>query len=291
MKESDIRTAVDTCGFVSRVAIDKVMPYTDIFLYDLKAYDQYIVTGYETAISEALANVVEKPGDYTSVDNAILAANKKLEEYQATGVDIIPETLAALENAIAAVEKNLTITKQDVIDAYAVAIEKATEELEYVSTVRITADSKLYLEEIGEYTYIRGFNPYFGVDESTIRNELEEYGDNTRVVVVPVAVVGGANWYGTGTRVQHYDGDVLVKEYYIVVDGDINGDGVADTIDVTAMIEHINEFTEPGMDENYDVVNPWFNVASDLCKDGVIDIIDLTVMISIVNYDDMDLYA
>ena len=40
LKEKGIHTAVDTCGFVSRDAIDKVMPYTDVFLYDLKAYDE-----------------------------------------------------------------------------------------------------------------------------------------------------------------------------------------------------------------------------------------------------------
>lgn len=40
LKEQGVHTAVDTCGFVSREAIDKVMPYTDIFLYDLKAVDE-----------------------------------------------------------------------------------------------------------------------------------------------------------------------------------------------------------------------------------------------------------
>ena len=39
VKEKGIHTAVDTCGYVSRDAIDKVIPYTDIFLYDIKAYD------------------------------------------------------------------------------------------------------------------------------------------------------------------------------------------------------------------------------------------------------------
>ena len=38
LKEEGIHTAVDTCGFVPREAFEKVMPYTDIFLYDLKAY-------------------------------------------------------------------------------------------------------------------------------------------------------------------------------------------------------------------------------------------------------------
>lgn len=42
LKENGIHTAVDTCGFVPREAIDKVLPYTDIFLYDLKAIDEAV---------------------------------------------------------------------------------------------------------------------------------------------------------------------------------------------------------------------------------------------------------
>lgn len=38
LKRNGIHTAVDTCGFVPRSAIDAVSPYTDLFLYDLKAY-------------------------------------------------------------------------------------------------------------------------------------------------------------------------------------------------------------------------------------------------------------
>ena len=42
LKRLGIHTAVDTCGFVSRNALDKVIPYTDVFLYDIKAYDEDI---------------------------------------------------------------------------------------------------------------------------------------------------------------------------------------------------------------------------------------------------------
>ena len=37
LKKEGINTAVDTCGFVSREQLDKVIPYTDTFLYDIKA--------------------------------------------------------------------------------------------------------------------------------------------------------------------------------------------------------------------------------------------------------------
>lgn len=40
LKAENIHTAIDTCGFVSKEAISKVIPYTDIFLYDIKAIDE-----------------------------------------------------------------------------------------------------------------------------------------------------------------------------------------------------------------------------------------------------------
>ena len=40
LKKEGINTAVDTCGFVSKESIDKVLPYTDTFLYDIKAIDE-----------------------------------------------------------------------------------------------------------------------------------------------------------------------------------------------------------------------------------------------------------
>ena len=44
LQAEGIHTAVDTCGFVARDALDKVIPYTDIFLYDLKAFDSDVHT-------------------------------------------------------------------------------------------------------------------------------------------------------------------------------------------------------------------------------------------------------
>lgn len=35
-KHHEIHTAVDTCGFVSRPALESIIPFTDLFLYDLK---------------------------------------------------------------------------------------------------------------------------------------------------------------------------------------------------------------------------------------------------------------
>ena len=42
LKAEGIHTAVDTCGYVSREALHKVIPYTDVFLYDVKAFDEHV---------------------------------------------------------------------------------------------------------------------------------------------------------------------------------------------------------------------------------------------------------
>lgn len=44
LKENGVHTAVDTAGNVPRESIDKVIPYTDIFLYDIKAIDEDLHT-------------------------------------------------------------------------------------------------------------------------------------------------------------------------------------------------------------------------------------------------------
>lgn len=42
LKKHGVNTAIDTCGYVNRKAIDKVLPYTDTFLYDIKAIDENV---------------------------------------------------------------------------------------------------------------------------------------------------------------------------------------------------------------------------------------------------------
>ncbi len=42
LKENGIHTAVDTCGFVPQKALDKVMPFVDLFLYDVKAIEETV---------------------------------------------------------------------------------------------------------------------------------------------------------------------------------------------------------------------------------------------------------
>lgn len=40
LKDNHINTAVDTSGYTNRMILDEIIPYTDIFLYDVKAFDE-----------------------------------------------------------------------------------------------------------------------------------------------------------------------------------------------------------------------------------------------------------
>ena len=53
LTEQGVRVNIDTCGFVSRSTLERIIPYTDTFLYDLKAIDTQIhkrCTGQENAV-------------------------------------------------------------------------------------------------------------------------------------------------------------------------------------------------------------------------------------------------
>ncbi len=234
-------------------------------VYGLNILEQDTVDGYAAAIREAIKNLETKAADYTAVEDAKNAANEKLAEMQATGVELDQEKLDALNAAINNVVYGLDITKQDDVQSYADAIIEATEALDFVSTIVLKADS---VATINDKAYIRGLTDIWSEDE--ILAQFDVYGKDTRIVVTPTE-----NGYGTGTLVQHFDGEKLVKEYVVIVDADANGDAFVDAIDVTIVAALINEFLEPETE--------YIMAAIDLCEDGWLDAIDLTVIINIAN--------
>lgn len=258
----------------------------------LKKYDQEIVDGYVDAIREALNNVKVKPGDYKNVYAAVEAAEQRRDEKLANGIDVIPGTVEALNALLDSIDYTLDIRDQETIDSYIDLINAAAAAVDNVSTILVADGTGLYFEDDAYYTgytYLRGFDIIWdNVSEDSIKEKLVKYGDDTEIVIIPAKVKGGINYYGTGTRIQHYDGDELVKEYYLVIDGDIDGDGAADSIDVSIVSTHINEFTEPGFSfETFENETPWVLAAVDLDRDWSLDAIDLTIVISIVNMDSL----
>jgi len=89
-KDRGIRTAVDTCGYASHDAIDKIIDEVDLFLYDIKTMDE------------------KKHMKYTGVSNKLILENlKRLAEHGSSiqiRFPIIPGINDGKENVTAAAE-------------------------------------------------------------------------------------------------------------------------------------------------------------------------------------------
>ena len=97
LKKENIHTTVDTCGFVSKDALDKVVPYTDLFLYDLKAYDEDVhkkCTGQSNRIILENLKYLDKCG------NTIEIRIPLVPEYNMHQVGKIGDFLCRLKNIV-----------------------------------------------------------------------------------------------------------------------------------------------------------------------------------------------
>jgi len=95
LKENGINTAVDTCGFVKREALDAVMPYTDIFLYDVKAFDEDVhikCTGVSNKI------ILENLKYIDSCGKKIEVRIPYVPEFNSDQIEKIAELLSQLKN-------------------------------------------------------------------------------------------------------------------------------------------------------------------------------------------------
>ena len=97
LKENEIHTAVDTCGLVPRVAFDKVMPYTDVFLYDVKAIDEDVhikCTGKSNKV------ILDNLKYIDSCGKKIEIRIPYVPEFNDNQVEKIGEFLATLKNIV-----------------------------------------------------------------------------------------------------------------------------------------------------------------------------------------------
>ena len=94
LKAEGIHTAVDTCGFVPREAIDKVAPYTDIFLYDLKAYRSET---HQRATGVPNERILENLLYLNEVGKKVEIRIPYVPEYNSAEMDELARFLAPLE--------------------------------------------------------------------------------------------------------------------------------------------------------------------------------------------------
>ncbi len=95
LKKEGINTAVDTCGYVPKESIDKVLPYTDTFLYDIKAIDENVhikCTGKSNRL------ILENIKYIDSLDKSIEVRIPCVPSYNDNQINQIAEFLKTLNN-------------------------------------------------------------------------------------------------------------------------------------------------------------------------------------------------
>lgn len=107
---------------------------------------------------------------------------------------------------------------------------------------------------------------------------------NAEQLLARVTVTGGnavtsaskAGNYGTGARIEIKSGDILLATYFVVIYGDVNGDGAVDAFD--AIEVDVANCTAHYMGDVYDD-------AADLTNDGKIDAADYAALVTGVKCD------
>lgn len=95
LKEKGVNTAIDTCGFVSIEAIDKVLPYTDTFLYDIKAMDEEV---HIQCTGRSNKPILDNVTYIDSLGKAIEVRIPYVPEYNSDQIGKIAEFLETLKN-------------------------------------------------------------------------------------------------------------------------------------------------------------------------------------------------
>ena len=220
--------------------------------------------------------------DYTQLDAYI-------EEAEAINKSLYtPETVEVLEDALAAakaIDRELTYDLQVEVDEVASTLKKAIDGLDLVwiepsepvvsivdgSTAIIDADYASTMLGL-EGTLIYGLAEYLG--------DLSEYVTVENGTIEYTYTEGFDGQLGTGTVATVYDNDGNVfAEYYVVIFGDYDGNGIADA-------EDVGYFTSMSNFELFDYFeNPHLYKAADVNGDDTIDAMDESDMLAVSNYE------
>lgn len=95
LKEEGIHTAVDTCGAVPWENMERVLPYTDIFLYDVKAYDEEV---HIRCTGRSNAQILENLRKLDALGKPVEIRIPYVPDYNADQMEKIADFLQTLHN-------------------------------------------------------------------------------------------------------------------------------------------------------------------------------------------------
>lgn len=226
-----------------------------------------MATNITTALTALYPKI--KLADTTALDNAVALAIEKREFMLSQHEHLDPVTLEPLSAYLydALAYHNAPINLQGEINTLTQNIIEATANLKFLfklldDTTAIINDEANVIYGFAEGTTgAQALAMFSYIGNGSIVLEAEPYG----------------NGFGTGSVIKFLDGSgEVIKEYEVVIFGDVDGDGYVDLFDAGYVVSIANMEAE---------LTGSILMAADINKDGVIDAYDVSYMISLANME------
>ncbi len=257
--------------------------------HNLDIRSQSLINSFASSVSTAWQSLSLKYADYSSVNQIVSYTNGteilSPPFYSAThSGQWLPRayytgaTLSAWDNAINSVIRNLKIPSQVTVNSYASVMQEAYDALrlkpEYeIANIEIFTGSTTVINQATHLIY--GLEP--GITQDEFESRFVRIYGNACIICT-----SASDAFGTGTKVELVDNTTgeVIEDYYIVIFGDVNGDGIIGGSDADMIID-IGNYALPQWEPVEDAA---FNMAGDVFLDGVIDENDYVVMNNVQNY-------
>lgn len=247
-------TGEETISNYTQASVKEGTDFIEVCDTTLKINDQETVDGYVESINLIAEKLVEQV-DYTYLNAAIEEYSNLVER------DYTPDTWAAYKNAVDAATG---LTNQQEINNAVLNIAQARRDLveeEYVFELK--EGSEAVIDKENGFIYgleegVKGIEDYIHYDHCTVQITESESG------------------FGTGTKVEVMVKGVAVETYYIVIFGDLTGDGFVDSFDAAVLASVANFETEIEAGSAVEF-------AADLNKDEFVDSFDMAIITAAAN--------
>ena len=227
--------------------------------------DNDIIDAVAVALTARYNELTLKPADTSALETA-LALVPEFEEEQYTAESYFAYALAVEQGSAIIERDNLTILNNEEIAQAAADITAAYNALEKLGYSFDAADNSTAVID-------RDNGIIYGLEEGI--DNIDAFVNCDNCTLRYTETEGG---FGTGTKVEVIQRGEVVETYYIVIFGDVTGDGVIDALDV-AMLSGVANYEFDFADGSLT------SLAADLNKDGFIDTFDLTILVSASNFE------
>lgn len=165
-------------------------------------------------------------------------------------------------------DRTATAKNKRTVDIAADKLREAIENFECTAKLEAAAGTQVEVEQ--GIRYVKGVHPN---SVPTVEALLAKVNVTGATGAAPVVTESKAGHYGTGARIDVVKGDLLLASYFVVIDGDVNGDGAVDAFD--AIEVDVANHTAYYMGDVYDD-------AADLDGNGIVNAEDYSNLKALV---------